>query len=94
MSNSEAKTQRPVDSQRLTRRQVLKVFGATIVGGGSAAVFGRSLATEPVSEEVPFVIGTLERIEQSDLLYLSPLDPSQTLQTITKAPSNGRFKTG
>lgn len=83
MSNSEAKPQRPVDSQKLTRRQVLKAFGVTLVGGGSAAVFGRSLAAEPVSEEVPFVTGTLERIEQSDLLYLSSLDPNQALQTIT-----------
>ena len=83
MSNSEAKPQRPVESQKLTRRQVLRAVGATLVGGGSAAVFGKSLAAEPVSEEVPFVTGTLERIEQSDLLYLSALDPNQARQTIT-----------
>jgi hypothetical protein len=83
MSNSEAKPQRPVDSQKLTRRQVLRAMGATLVGGGSAAVFGKSFATESVSEEVPFVTGTLERIEQSDLLYLSSLDPNQARQTIT-----------
>lgn len=83
MSDSETKPRRPVDGQKFTRRQMLKAFGATLVGGSSVAVFGKSLAAEPGGEEVPFVTGTLQRIEQPDLLYLSSFDSDNSNQTVT-----------
>ena len=82
MSNPEVKLRRPVSGQKLTRRQVLKAVGATVVGGGSAAIFGKRLSAEPGSEEVPFVSGTLVKVKPPDLLYLSSADPNQTTQTI------------
>jgi hypothetical protein len=94
MSNSEAKPQRPGDSQKLTRRQILKAVGATIVGGGSVAIFGRSLAAEP-GNEAPIIIGTLERVEPPDLLHISSANPSQSAQTIiVKVPSTATISRG
>jgi hypothetical protein len=92
MSNSEAKPQRPGDSQKLTRRQILKAVGATIVGGGSVAIFGKSLAAEP-GNGAPIVSGILERVEPPDLLHIS--SAKQTAQTIiVKVPSTATVSRG
>jgi len=84
MSNPEASSRRKVSDQKLTRRQMLKLTGATIIGGGSAAIFDKNLAAEREGKEMPFVIGTLERFELPDLLYLTVATDSDqiTAQTI------------
>jgi hypothetical protein len=76
----------------LTRRQILKAVGATIVGGGSVAIFGKSLAAEP-GNGAPIVSGILERVEPPDLLHIS--SAKQTAQTIiVKVPSTATVSRG
>ena len=96
MDDPEAKPRRSVNGQKLTRRQMLKAVGATIIGGGSVAVFNKSVTAEPESEEVPFVTGTLIRSEPPDLLHLSSLDPNQPASqtTIVKVPDTATVSRG
>lgn len=95
MDDPEAKPQHLVNGQKLTRRQMLKAVGATIIGGG-AAVFSKSVTAEVDSEEVPFVTGTLIRSEPPDLLHLSSLDPNQPASqtTIVKVPDTATVSRG
>lgn len=95
MSHSQAKSRRPVSDGKLTRRQMLKAVGATIVGGGSATMFSKSLAAEPADEETPLVVGTLERLEPPDLLYVSVAPGQPTARTaIVKVPNTASVSRG
>lgn len=94
MSQPQGNARRPMSGQKLTRRQMLKAAGATIIGGG-AAIFAKSLAAESAGEEAPLVVGTLERIEPPDLLHVST-DPAQSpaKTTLVKAPDTATFSRG